>query len=194
METNKSKFVYTRDLPSFQGDKQRFQIGEHSYGIPDIIGLHLLDKLVIGKFCAIGAGVRFLISGHHHNPQWITTYPFLAAPLLKTWGNPQIETTTEERTLHIGNDVWLGDGSVLFSDIHIGDGAVIGTRTIVRRDVPPYAIMKGNPAQISRYRFSRPDIEFLLKLKWWDKPKEWIEKALPVLLSNDIDKLRSLAD
>jgi acetyltransferase-like isoleucine patch superfamily enzyme len=141
--------------------------------------------LIVGKFCSIAAELTVLMGGQHQH-QWISTYPFDAffpgagemPPHKRSKGN-----------IVIGNDVWIGHGVTLLSGINIGNGAVIGAESVVTKDIPPYAIAVGNPAQIKKYRFSTDDISRLLELKWWDWPDDKIRGATSILMSSGIDKL-----
>jgi hypothetical protein len=91
--------------------------------------------------------------------------------------------------INVGNDVWIGYEALVLSGVRIGDGAVVGARSVVTKDVPPYAIVAGNPAKLIRYRFSPEVVEQLLDLKWWDKSEEWISQNMVYLLSEDFDDL-----
>ena len=146
----------------------------------DFIG----DKLIIGKFCAIARGVEFVMNGANHMLDCISTYPFeiidefkgLAAP----FGNRGFRGDTV-----IGNDVWIGQNATVLPGVHIGDGAIVGANSVVSKDVPPYAVVVGNPAVVKKYRFDEETIDLLLKLKWWDMPIERIKKIVPVISSNE---------
>lgn len=174
----------------------RFDIGDFTYGKIEILGLHLLNRLHIGKFCSIGSGVRILVKGWHHNVDWITTYPFASAHMKSEWPGSKEVTLKDpkERFIVIGNDVWIGDSALILSDVTIGDGSVIGAGSVVAKDVPAYSIVAGNPAQVLRMRFSDENINFLLNLKWWDWSKEKIDKHLFILCSDDIQKFKSIVN
>ncbi len=89
----------------------------------------------------------------------------------------------------IGNDVWIGYEALVLSGVHIGDGAVIGARAVVTKDVPPYAVAVGNPARIIKYRFRPQIVQQLLIMKWWDKSDEWISQNIQHLLTDDFEVL-----
>jgi len=163
-------------------------IGVYSYGTPTIIGVGEA-RLRIGKFCSISGGVTIFL-GAEHNTDWISTYPFSDANF--TWwaaqgihGHPRTKGDVV-----IGNDVWIGYKATIMSGVTIGDGACIGAHSVVTKDVPAYAVVAGNPAQLVRYRFGEEDIRFLLDLAWWNLPDDKIKAVIPILMSGDIEKLK----
>ena len=127
------------------------------------------DKLIIGKFCQIAAGVEFVMNGANHQMNAVSTFPFYT---LEGWemAPPSPEDLPLKGDTVIGNDVWIGHGvSILRKPgLVIGDGAVIGAGAVVTKSIPPYAIAVGNPARILKYRFSEEIIEAMLRIKWWD--------------------------
>ena len=148
-----------------------------------------VDKLIIGKYCSIGSGAVFLMAGNQgHRSDWISTFPFYyQANIFKDAKNPykKISNTV------IKNDVWIGTEAMIMAGVTIGEGAVIASRAVVTKDVPPYAIVGGNPAQIIKYRFTEDEIEKLLKLKWWDWSEEKVKEMMAKLCSGDILGLES---
>ena len=131
----------------------------------DFIG----DKLKIGKFCAIASGVEFILNGGNHLTDAFSSYPF--AIFGEGWeGAMEGRAYPNKGDIVVGNDVWLGYRSVVMAGVTIGDGAIIGSYSIVTKDVPPYTIVAGNPAKEIRRRFSDADIERLLEMRWWDWP------------------------
>jgi acetyltransferase-like isoleucine patch superfamily enzyme len=160
-------------------------IGAHSYGIPRLRWWGEPANLSIGKFCSIAEGVEIFLGGNHR-VDWVTTYPF---PVMRHW--PQARAIkghpATRGDVRIGNDVWLGAGCVILSGVSIGDGAVIGCRAVVSRDVPAYAIVAGNPATLVRMRFSDAQIQALQASAWWNLDPQRIRGLLPRLLSNDVD-------
>ena len=153
---------------------------------------YLGDKLIIGKFCAIAAGVKFIMNGANHKLNAFSTYPFTLFG--KGWGEglSNIQNLPVKGDTIIGNDVWIGFESMVMPGVKIGDGAIIGSKSLVTKDVPPYTIVGGNPAKIIRTRFDDETIELLLKIKWWDWSIEKITENIDVLHSEDIEKLRLL--
>ena len=160
------------------------EIGEHTYGMPIICGNWYGNKVKIGKFCSIANNVRFYIHDGMHNTKNITTFP------LKDSEFGFIDNTDtkgfEKGDIEIGNDVWICDEVRVFSGVKIGNGAVIGAGSYVREDVPDYAIVIGNPAQIIKFRFSQRDIKELLEIKWWDWTTDKIKQYIHLLSSSDI--------
>ena len=152
----------------------------------DFIG----DKLIIGKFCQIAAGVEFVMNGANHQMNAVSTFPFYT---LEGWKmNPPAKSDMPFKgDTVIGNDVWIGQNATILPGVHIGDGAIIGANSIVGSDVEPYTIVVGNPAEVIRYRFDEDLAELLLKFKWWDKPIEEINKLIPILTSSDLDKVKA---
>lgn len=151
----------------------------------DFIG----DKLIIGKFCQIGAGVEFVMNGANHQMNAVSTYPFY---IFGSWDQsaPSKEDLPFKGDTVVGNDVWIGQNSTILPGVHIGDGAIIGLNSVVTRDVPPYTIVTGNPAKAVRKRFDDELIDLLLKLKWWDKSIEEINALIPLLSCSDLAKVK----
>lgn len=147
------------------------------------------DKLIIGKFCQIATGIRFIMNGANHGLQGFTTYPF------KIFGEPfdnlPLLSDNKGDTV-IGNDVWIGYDVTIMPGIVVGDGAIIASKSVVTKDVEPYSIVGGNPAQQIRHRFSKEIIELLLELKWWDWDIETIAKHATVILGNSLEELTEL--
>ncbi len=169
----------------FAGDPREFEKNNVLYQYPIN---H--DKLIIGKFCSIACNARFLFTSANHAMASLSTYPF---PLFfEEWGLPAEEVTKawdNKGDIVIGNDVWIGYEAVVLSGVTIGDGAIIGTRAVVTRDVPSYTIVGGVPAKPIRKRFDDKTIDALLQMKWWDWPKETIQKNIQAIQSGQIDQL-----
>ena len=162
----------------------QYEIGRHTYGDPRVTSWNEGATLKIGAFCSIADEVKIFLGGEHR-VDWVTTYPF---SVIKKWEQGQHITGTPKTKgdVVIGNDVWIGYDAVILSGVTIGDGAVIGARSLVTTDVPPYSIFGGNPARLIRMRFDDATISSLLELKWWDWRDEEIEHMLPLLLSSDL--------
>jgi len=146
------------------------------------------DKLIIGKFCMIASDVSFIMNGANHLSQSVSSYPF--AIFGHGWEQAMDGKTypTKGDTI-IGNDVWIGYKACIMPGVTIGDGAIIAANATVTKDVPPYAIVGGNPAEVIRKRFNEEQVAKLLKLKWWDWEAEKITAKLPLLTGNNIDLL-----
>ena len=149
------------------------------------------DQLIIGKFCSIACGARFIFNCANHTLNSLSTYTF---PLFfEEWdlNVKDISSAWDNKgDITIGNDVWIGYEAVIMSGVTIGDGAIIGTRALVTKDVPPYTIVGGVPAKPIRKRFDDKTIEKLLQIKWWGWPKEKIEKNIKAIQSGYIEELR----
>ena len=151
----------------------------------DFIG----DKLIIGKFCQIAKGVEFVMNGANHQMNAVSTFPFYT---LEGWNMsaPEKSQMPIKGDTVIGNDVWIGQNSVILPGVSIGDGAIIGANSIVGSDVLPYSIVVGNPAKEIRKRFDSEFIELLLKFRWWDRPVEEINRLIPVLTCSDLERVK----
>ena len=147
------------------------------------------DKLIIGKFCQIAAGVEFVMNGANHQMNAVTTFPFFT---LEGWNaNPPVQSDMPLKgDTVIGNDVWIGQNAVILPGVHIGDGAIIGANAVVGCNVEPYSVVVGNPARLIRKRFDDELIDLLEKFKWWDKSIEEIDLLIPVLTSGNLEMVR----
>lgn len=176
-------YVYTKP---YMPKHFRNYIGEYSYGIPTVFDPTKKYKLIIGNYCSIAENVLVFLDGNHR-VDWVTTYPPNAFSIHhKDMTIPEGHPISKGDVI-IGNDVWIAYGATILSGVRIGDGAVVGAQSVVTKDVPPYAIVAGNPAKIVKYRFSPEIIEKLLEIRWWDWPKEKMEKNVHRLLSSDIE-------
>ncbi|WP_286080383.1 CatB-related O-acetyltransferase [Parablautia intestinalis] len=149
------------------------------------------DKLKVGKFCSIACGAKFLFTSANHTMHSISTYPF---PIFfEEWGLDVTNITSawdNKGDIVIGNDVWIGYEAIVLSGVTIGDGAIIGTRAVVTKDVPPYTIVGGIPAKPIRKRFSDEVISKLLELQWWNWPENRIKENIDVIQSGRIKDLK----
>lgn len=148
------------------------------------------DKLVIGRFCAIAEGVQFIMNGANHAMTGISTYPF---NIFGHGWEEGFDVTSWSEAVRgdtvIGNDVWIGYQAVIMPGVKIGDGAIIAGRSVVSRDVPPYAVVAGNPARIVKSRFDEAVIARLLNIAWWDWPVDRITRNLDAIRGADIERL-----
>lgn len=151
------------------------------------------DRLVIGRFCSIACGAKFMFTSGNHSMQSLANYTFPiffdewgldAKDICNAWDN--------KGDTVIGNDVWIGYEAVIMSGVKIGDGAVIGTRAVVTKDVPPYTIVGSVPAKPIRRRFDDATVEKLEALRWWDWDKDRLKRALPAIQAGDIAALAAL--
>ena len=151
----------------------------------DFIG----DRLIIGKFCQIAAGVEFVMNGANHMMNAVTTFPF---NMLEGWDMepPAKSELPIKGDTVIGNDVWIGQNAVILPGVHIGDGAIIGANSVVGRDIPPYSVAVGNPVRVIRRRFDDEMIRLLLAFRWWDKSTDEINELIPLLTCSELDKVR----
>jgi len=147
------------------------------------------DKLIIGKFCQIAAGVEFVMNDANHQMNAVSTFPFYT---LEGWEMepPALKDMPFKGDTVIGNDVWIGQNAVVLPGVHISDGAIIGANSVVGCDVAPYTIVIGNPAKELRKRFDAELIDLMLRLKWWDKSIEEINSLIPILTCSNLEKVK----
>ena len=154
--------------------KLPYSIGTGTYGVThqSIKSFRKDDSISIGNYCSIAGDVTFLLSGEH-NYKHISTYPFFDRS-----GSEKItyKDTFKKGNITIGNDVWIGHGAIILSGVTISDGAVVGAGTVVSKDVPPYAIVAGNPFKILKYRFEENQINALLSISWWYWEEDLIQQ------------------
>ena len=148
------------------------------------------DRLIIGKFCQIAAGVEFVMNGANHQMNAVSTFPFFT---LEGWNAkaPQKSDMPLKGDTVIGNDVWIGQNATIMPGVHIGDGAIIGANSLVSKDVEAYTIVAGNPIRVIRKRFDDELIDLLERFKWWDKSIEEIDSLIPLLTNDDLEKVRT---
>ena len=150
------------------------------------------DKLEIGKFCSIACGAKFLFTSGNHAMRSLSTYPF---PIFfEEWGLDvkNIRQAWDNKgDIVIGNDVWIGYEAVVLSGVTIGDGAIVGSRAVVTKDVPPYTIVAGVPARPIRKRFEDAIVEKLEALRWWDWDEEKIRRTIPAIQAGDMGTLEN---
>ena len=148
------------------------------------------DRLIIGKFCSIACGAKFLFNSANHALRSLSNYTF---PLFfEEWGlnKKNVASAWDNKgDIIIGNDVWIGYEAVIMAGVHIGDGAVIAARAVVTKDVPPYTIVGGTPARKIRMRFEEEKIAKLQQIQWWNWPVEKIRRSLPYIMEGTVDRL-----
>ena len=149
------------------------------------------DRLIIGKFCSIACGAKFLFNSANHTLSSLSTYPF---PLFfEEWGLEKrnvAESWDNKGDIVLGNDVWIGYEAVIMAGVTIGDGAIIGARAVVTKDVPPYTVAGGIPAKPIKKRYPEETIAALSELKWWDWPEKRIQANLDAIQSGQLDQIR----
>ena len=149
----------------------------------DFIG----DRLIIGRYCSIAAEVRFIMNGGNHHTDWMTTYPF---PIFgKGWEVAMPASWPNKGDTVVGHDVWIGYAATIMPGVTIGNGAIIASASVVTRDVPPYAIVGGNPATVVRHRFDEATIARLQALAWWDWDAAKVTRNVRALCACDLDAL-----
>lgn len=199
--TNDKQIVYLKNIIT----NPNIQVGEYTiyndfYNDPlefqknNVLYHYLIneDKLIIGKFCSIACGTKFLMNCANHTLHSLSTYTF---PLFgEEWENKMnVRDSWDNRgDITIGNDVWIGYEAVIMSGVTIGDGAIIGTRAVVTKDVSPYTIVGGSPARVLKKRFSDDIIDKLLKIKWWNWPAEKITRNLEYIQSGNLLQLEKI--
>jgi virginiamycin A acetyltransferase len=171
------------DFTYYSGLDFEAQVTHH---YPDIYH----DRLVIGKFCQIAAGVTFVMNGANHQMNAATTFPFY---ILERWGAqaPALANLPHKGDTVVGNDVWIGQSAIILPGVRIADGAVIGAYAVVGSDVTPYTVMAGNPARPVRRRLDDEMIELLERVRWWDRPVDEIQALMPTLTSPDLAQAKA---
>jgi virginiamycin A acetyltransferase len=147
------------------------------------------DKLIIGKFCQIASGTRFIMNGANHAMDGVSTYPFEVFG--KSWKSAPMNAVSKGDTV-IGNDVWFGNSSTIMPGIKIGHGAIIGTNALVTKNIEPYSVVGGNPATLIRKRFDEQTIDFLMQLAWWNWSIEKITENVNAIATGDLGTLKNL--
>lgn len=185
----KASNIFIGDYTYYDGDNpDNFEQNNVLFNYPEFG-----DRLIIGKFCQIASGTKFIMGSANHRLSSVTTYPF------NVFGGIWSEKTPAHMSqlpfkgdITIGNDVWIGRESVIMPGVNIGDGSIIGAYSIVTKDVQPYSVVGGNPARFIKKRFNDDLIEILLKLKWWDFEAVKLVEFLPLLCDADLEKVQQL--
>jgi len=186
----------------------RITVGEFSYyhnfeileDYAEVIAPYLfqlsLDNLIIGKFVQIAHGVRFITSSANHKTSGFSTYPFINFMMTPQTTSEDIVAMFEEAQYKgdtiVGNDVWIGLDATIMPGIKIGDGAIIGAKSVVTRDVEPYTVVAGNPAKVIKKRFNDEVIKTLLTIQWWNWEIKKIEENIHIITGSDMDTLKTL--
>ena len=152
------------------------------------------ERLIIGRFCAIAAEVRFLMPGANHADLGPSTYPF--GVFGAGWADTMdiVMSAPSRGDTVVGHDVWLGYSALVLPGVRIGHGAVVAAASVVARDVPPYAIVAGNPARVIRSRFSEEDVARLLRAAWWDWPIGLVTEHARTIMAGTAADLERIAD
>ncbi len=151
------------------------------------------DRLIIGRYVAIATGVQFVMNGANHPMDGFSTYPFDMLGFTDDVDITDVGRTSRGDTV-IGHDVWIGREAVILPGVRIGEGAIVGTRAVVSRDVPPFAVVAGNPGNVVRRRFDDATVAALLDIAWWDWPAEAVAAHLDAIRGADLDALRRARD
>lgn len=172
----------------------RIQVGEFTYyDDPDaaaefetrnVLYAYGAEKLIIGKYCAIASGTRFLMAGAEHPTMGVSTYPFTMFG--GAWAESTLDLVTNMPSRGdtvVGNDVWFGYGATVMPGMTIGNGAIVAAGAVVTADVPPYTIVGGNPARPIRARYEPEDVERLERAAWWDWPVELVTRHVRTIMS-----------
>lgn len=152
----------------------------------DFIG----DKLIIGKFCAIAKDVKFIMNGANHQVSGFSTYPFYIFGNGWEKAAPKPEDLPFKGDTCIGNDVWIGYNATIMPGVKIGHGAIVASQSVVTKDVPPYAVVGGNPATVIKLRFEQTVINELVAIAWWDWPIEKITQHLKAIAGAELTTLQ----
>jgi chloramphenicol O-acetyltransferase type B len=187
---NRDDAIYTKNLIK----NPKYEIGDYTYGHPRVYDWGDGGTLKIGKYSCIAEGVNILLGGNHRH-DWITTYPFYSIGEGYWPGASHIKGAdrSSKGDVVIGNDVWIGLNTLIVSGVTIGNGAVIAAGSVITKDVPPYAIVGGNPARVIKKRFSEKEIGALEKLAWWNLPDEEVNGIIEKLATNDVSSVVSLS-
>jgi virginiamycin A acetyltransferase len=152
------------------------------------------ERLVIGRYCALATGVRFLMAGANHPTSGVSTFPF--AIFGGAWAEQTldlVQAIPSRGDTIVGNDVWIGYEAVVMPGVRIGDGAIVAAEAVVTRDVPPYGVVAGNPARLVRTRFDDTDIDRLLRAAWWDWPVELVTEHARIIMAGRPAEIAAIA-
>lgn len=167
------------EITNVNGNTEDLSLGDYSYGKINLRVYSPHFRLEIGRYTSISE-ISIIIGGNHHTD--VTTYPFR----VKFHGRPVENDNFLPRSVKIGHDVWIGYGAIILDGANIGTGAIIGAGAVIRGNIPPYAVVIGNPGTIIKYRFTQMEIEMLINSKWWELPREALLKIEKLLYSKDV--------
>lgn len=183
---------------------EKIEVGDYTYyddaGDPlafedrNVLYAYGPERLVIGRYCAIAEGVRFVMAGANHAMLGPSTFPF--GIFGGTWADTTMDVVMSAPSrgdTFVGNDVWLGYGSLVMPGVAIGDGAVVAAGSVVTANVPPYVIVGGNPARLVRRRYDDADVDRLLRAAWWDWPVELVTEHARLIMSGTPADLERVA-
>jgi virginiamycin A acetyltransferase len=152
------------------------------------------ERLIIGKYCALATGVRFIMAGGNHPTAGVSTFPFAI------FGGEWTERTVDliyglpsRGDTVVGNDVWFGYRAMVMPGVRIGDGAIVGAGAVVAKDVLPYSIVAGNPARVVRTRFEGSDVDRLLRSAWWDWPVSLVTEHARTIMAGTPAEIEGIA-
>ena len=198
--TGQERVVFLRPLVT----APKIEVGEYTYyDDPDdplgfarnaVLYAYGPERLVIGRYCAIASGVRFIMAGANHADLGPSTFPF--GIFGASWAERTMDLVMgapSRGDTVVGNDVWLGYQALVLPGVTIGHGAVVAAASVVASDVPPYAIVGGNPARVIRSRYEEEDVERLLRAAWWDWPVELVTEHARTIMSGTPAELERIA-
>ena len=181
------KKLFPKKSKTLQEKYPQYHIGRESYGDLEVLAWPNEKAILkVGAFCSFAPGAKVLLGGNHRQ-DWITTFPLSVFWNIEHNTNNDQNISMTKGNIDIGNDVWIGTEAIVLSGVNIGNGAVIGARAVVTKDVPPYAVVAGNPAKIINKRFDDEVIQKFQEIKWWDWDKKTITKAAPLMLSKNLE-------
>lgn len=171
-------YAQDREGEDFERDNILYNVGHHG-------------RLIIGNFCSIANGVEIIMGAANHSIKSISSFPF---NMVKEDWRLRLGMTRDDMPdkgdIRIGHDVWIGQKATIMPGVSIGNGAVIGSKAVVAKDIPPYAIAVGNPARVVKYRFDEETIAFLQELEWWYFSETVLDEAIPYLTTVHLDEAK----
>ncbi len=178
------KPFFTRDIYK----NTRYNIGDYTYGSPQVLYDYNQSNLTIGKFCSFAHNIKIFLGGNHRT-DWITTYPFMSIPIAFPESSGLTGHPSSKGDVTIGNDVWIGYDTTIMSGVKIGNGAVIAAASVVTKNIGAYEIWGGNPAKFIKKRFDDDTIQNLEQTAWWDWDIEKIRENVELLCSSNVEMI-----